>query len=135
SNPQKLKKVLFYSDHLIYKNQHIKYTDIDAISTKHSRKTTNSIHTEIDIYFRINYSNFESQEGSYIDLSYSSEILGWRKREITNIVINYLKDMTFTNRLQKYLIEVRANGYFTYLNGKVYNNGDIFSKDRFIANL
>ena len=68
-------------------------------------------------------------------MSYDNEFLGWRKREITLLLINFLKDKTFSNRLNNYLAEVRTNGYFSYLNGKVYNNGDIISKDQFIANL
>ncbi|WP_309607781.1 hypothetical protein [Flavobacterium sp.] len=135
SSPQKLEKTLFFNEHLVYKQQIINYNEINAISTKYSTKTINSIQTEIYITFRIYYNNFESSKNSYIDLSYNNEIFGWRKREITSIVINFLKDKTFTNRLNNYLIELRTQGYFNYLDGKIYNNGDIFSKDNFIANL
>ncbi|WP_395078081.1 hypothetical protein [Flavobacterium sp.] len=135
SSPHKLEKAKFFSENLVYKRQKINYNEIIAISTKYSKTTTNFINTEIYITFRIYYSNSESLKNSYIDLSYNNEIFGWRKREITLIVINFLKNKTFSNRLNNYLIELRANGYFSYLDGKIYNNGDVISKDNFIANL
>ena len=135
SQPHELKRTLFYSEYLVYKNQKIDYNDIHAISTKYQKKTTNEIFIDINITFRIYYDNFESSEGSYIDLSYKSEILGWRKREITLILMNFIKNKTFKKRLENYLFEVKSKGYFNYHTGKIFNNGDIFSKDKFIANL
>ena len=133
--PQKLDKAKFFSENVVYKNISVNYNEIVAISTRYSKTITNFINTDIYIIFRIYYRKSETDINNYFDLSYENEFLGWRRREVTVILVKYLQDKTYLNRLNIYLNEVNAFGYFTYLNGKIYNNGDIISKDIFIANL
>ncbi|ENA1793896.1 hypothetical protein ABF176_000701 [Flavobacterium psychrophilum] len=134
-NPVKLKNIFFYTNHLIHNEKKVSYIDIIGITNKYSVKYVNNIRTELELIFKIHYLNINNGLIEIIDLSYSLEIWGWRKREITTIILNYLLDKTYESRLKIYLDEIKNSDFFEYLNFKISSSGDIYLNGKLQTNL
>lgn len=131
-----LKKIKFYSDHFIYKTKKINYEQIYAVENRFTNRYTNGIRTDRHILFLIYLKSdlFDSKD-IVIDLSMSSEIFGWRKREITTILLNWILEKTHKSRLNNYVTRLNEVGYFKYQQVKIYNNGDLHLNDNFEINI
>jgi hypothetical protein len=131
-----LKNIKFYSDYFLYKNTKISYRDVYGIKHKFSKKYMNGIRTDNDLSF---YFYFQSKAFDYktieVNLSVVNEILVWRKRETTSILLYWMLDKTFQNRLNNYISEIKEIGYLVYNGEKIYNNGDLHHNDKFAVNL
>lgn len=139
----------FYSIHFTWNGRSYQYKDIVSIKYFAEVNRTNLVATdrknEFVIYMNIgeNFPIERRANNGVIDLSTSSFFgigSGQKTREKQTLLQDFLMKVTFKNRLDLYLKQLKELGYFYYLglyspSFKIFNNGDIQKDDKLRVNI
>ena len=134
--------VQFYDTYLINGSTKVMFDQIGSISFWSSRQTYNGIlsdtESNLKLFIDLNPNSFEQidhdKNRSVIEMDVSTGLFssGNKKdREKITFLYQFLTNVTFENRIIRYINAIRRNGYFEYPSSvRIFNNGDIEKKGK-----
>jgi hypothetical protein len=134
---------IFYSNHFIVDGEQYNYNDIVAIIYEANEKRVNGVRTsgkaEATFYFTKSNTtilDFDSPDMGVFCLNLQKGIIPNKSKiDKFNFVINFLTNISFQNRLNRYLNFLRKDGFYIFGSLKFHDNGDIFQNDVFQGNI
>ena len=134
---------VFYSKHFIVDGEKYDYDEIVGIIYEADERYMNGIRTsgkaEANFYFTKSNDtilDFDSPDMSIFSLNLQRGILPNRsKTDNFNFVVEFLTNISFQNRLNRYLNFLKKDGYFIFGSLKFYDNGDIYTSDVLQGNI
>lgn len=144
-NPISFGDATFRTDSFDFGTTNYLYSEIVGIYYYSSVSYTNGIKTEtkndfiiylshkdhFPIELRFDIRKINLSKSSFFGIGNNS-----KTRDKMDYIQNYLKKITFENRLTFYLDFISNNDFFNYPRGyKIFNNGDIQRKDKVLGNI
>jgi hypothetical protein len=134
---------VFYSKHFIVDGEKYDYDEIVGIIYEADERYMNGIRTsgkaEANFYFTKSNDtilDFDSPDMSTFSLNLQRGIIPNRnKTDNFNFVVEFLTNISFQNRLSRYLNFLKKDGYFIFGSFKFYDNGDIYTSDVLQGNI
>lgn len=141
NNPIEYKNVKFFDTFLTFENENYPYSDIAFIVFRDSIERMNGIKTQemVTLYFTFtdDTESFFLENSFTIDLSFSPliPILSNKKIKLISNIYEFLSNVTFKQRLNRYLHFIKKDGFLDINGYKLMNNGNILNeKDKFEVN-
>ena len=134
---------IFYSNHFIVDEIQYNYNEIVGVIYEANERTMNGVRTsgKVEVHFYFTKSNdtildFDSPDMSTFSLNLQKGILPSRSKiDNFNFVVEFLTNISFQNRLNRYLSFFKKDGYCVYGSFKFHDNGDIYSNNVFQGNI
>ena len=146
--PIELNNLKFYNTYLMHYSKRIEYTSIISIFYRATSSSYNVVVNETDNELKlyldlpVSENNFplEKRESDEVISTSAGSFMGMgsskKLREKFNFINNYLKEVTFKSRYNRYKNQLNNSGYFYYPRGfKIFSNGDILKKEKIVANI
>jgi hypothetical protein len=129
---------IFYSNHFIVDGEEYKYNEIVGIIYIANENYMNGVRTsgKAEAHFYFTKSNItilddSSQDLGIFTLNLQKGILPSK----SNYVVEFLTNISFQNRLNRYLDFLKKDGCFVFGSFKFHDNGDIYSNNILQGNI
>ena len=134
---------IFYSNHFVVDGEQYNYSEIVGIIYEANERRMNGVRTsgKAEAIFYFTKSNdtildFDSPDMGTFSLNLQKGIIPSRsKTDNFNFVIEFLTNISFQNRLNRYLNFLRRDGFFVFGSLKFQDNGDVFQNNVFQGNI
>lgn len=134
---------VFYSNHFIVDGEQYNYNEIVAIIYEANERYMNGVRTsgkaEASFYFTKSNDtilDFDSPDMGIFSLDLQKGIIPSRsKTDNFNFVVEFLTNISFQNRLNRYLNFLKKDDFFVFGSFKFHDNGDIYSDNVFQGNI
>lgn len=134
---------IFYSNHFVVDGEQYNYNEIVGIIYEANERRMNGVRTsgKAEAIFYFTKSNdtildFDSPDMGTFSLNLQKGIIPSRsKTDNFNFVIEFLTNISFQNRLNRYLNFLRKDGFYIFGSLKFNDNGDVFQNNIFQGNI